>query len=1118
MAGKKRQAAADGEGARASKIGLLRRGKASGSGTDPVACARCDEPVDQQPGFRGKASGRGSLPMHGCDQCYTGFVRHFQQYTAWQDYVERCREDEDSNKDCEMKMQADVELAASIGDALGDHGSVEVDVKYGQEISKTPIQLSKDQWADKGVSSTGAICQHPTKPYTEINNHTKTEVRMSTVKTTAAKAAAPGGEQHTLKQEITKTRQKQAAIPRGNAKVPTLDQLQDIATSEAANRGLVVPPKASGARRAVSELLAIECGGADALEGGAGDGDGDSQGAVSLSPAGPSATVARATARGSTARRATGASSATQGKSSTPAPSRIGRLSSSTLAALDSPAGASESPAPVRDRSRSPAPIHAAHLSSGSKVVPKATQGAVANDETRWEQLKQDAVIARILDGMPKCGRVCSLKRFKPQSPSIAIMAETLHKKAETATLLANSLNDMSWGQICAYLQVLSNEEVKRAYSFSQDLLRKYLQLAEPSIDQIADAILPVAACSDAFNVHEPKLSSMAGDIGSMVAVSQEIPMDIVVLPGLARPALVEHMQARGVGLTDQFSATMPGRSASVKDYFEKVRGAGLLLTHLGNGDPETFSDCAPHMALLVGLLTGGLSDPEWPPLSEAFGEHEPWAEWKSSFRRAASPDLQAAPKMNELILKLHAADLDEDGLVALESAISSIGHWKKTRRGKASPTLKAEQAVQDTIRRLATQIVDSSDALVNLDFLGKLEVIMHHFSVAADFALTEDGGRLEGAHARLLDKRNEVEICRSGVEILAAARKYLGDPTEANADALHGTLQNNKKVATSGGAEMAVAARTAALLHQKIELLRSIGVDGLVQRPEFSTLVRGGLLLESIGDLLMKTIKHDGDGSNLRMAVNMRGYDVRSNLLTAQLLEKFQCTAVDPNADYKMIKDAFDELGSLINTLPSTTSDEFDDVLTKYDFDAFKAFSELVAPWKLVAAAALKAYAESCVEGAARAADEVNEKLAAIAGGMADGSDWLDGFDGDSSDWAALYAHMRATAFRQTGISNKIKSLERELREKQADFSRIAKDYNVAEVGFQDARDRWQSTVAKANLTVTIASLARAVSAKGPQGVDGLQRNLDAMQAKSVAVESIPPALWAEVQRKLAQ
>eukprot|EP00959_Pyramimonas_sp_CCMP1952_P444852 9314699-Pyramimonas_sp.AAC.1 len=68
---------------------------------------------------------------------------------AWQDFCERCREDEDFNKNCEAKMQADADLANTIEYAVGEHGSVEVDVIYGQEVSKTSIQLSRDQWVEK---------------------------------------------------------------------------------------------------------------------------------------------------------------------------------------------------------------------------------------------------------------------------------------------------------------------------------------------------------------------------------------------------------------------------------------------------------------------------------------------------------------------------------------------------------------------------------------------------------------------------------------------------------------------------------------------------------------------------------------------------------------------------------------------------------------------------------------------------------------------------------------------------------------------------------------------------------------------------------------------------------
>eukprot|EP00959_Pyramimonas_sp_CCMP1952_P364087 7624439-Pyramimonas_sp.AAC.1 len=60
-----------------------------------------------------------------------------------------------------------------------------------------------------------------------------------------------------------------------------------------------------------------------------------------------------------------------------------------------------------------------------------------------------------------------------------------------------------------------------------------------------------------------PKLSSMTGDIDSRVAVAREILMDIVVLPDLADPSKVGHMQDLGVNLTDQFSAISSGWSPS---------------------------------------------------------------------------------------------------------------------------------------------------------------------------------------------------------------------------------------------------------------------------------------------------------------------------------------------------------------------------------------------------------------------------------------------------------------------------------------------------------------------------------------------------------------------------
>ncbi len=58
---------------------------------------------------------------------------------------------------------------------------------------------------------------------------------------------------------------------------------------------------------------------------------------------------------------------------------------------------------------------------------------------------------------------------------------------------------------------------------------------------------------------------------------------------------------------------------------------------------------------------------------------------------------------------------------------------------------------------------------------------------------------------------------------------------------------------------------------------------------------------------------------------------------------------------------------------------------------------------------------------------------------------------------------------------------------------------------------------VARASLTVTVASLGQAVGGSGPMAIETLQRAIDAMAAKSVSCEQVPESLWQEVQRRLA-
>ena len=286
---------------------------------------------------------------------------------------------------------------------------------------------------------------------------------------------------------------------------------------------------------------------------------------------------------------------------------------------------------------------------------------------------------------------------------------------------------------------------------------------------------------------------------------------------------------------------------------------------------------------------------------------------------------------------------------------------------------------------------------------------------------------------------------------------------------------------------------------------------------PAICTLLVKGFFRENVADLLNKTISHVGDTCVLNVAIIMRCADVREHLQHIDQLEKFIAVTCSQEADNQAIKDAYHELSSAQLVVPSTGSDDQDCNLVQHGFEVWATFAAKVQPWVPAATAAMLAYSKSRASEAAGAANSVAEKLAEIAGGMSDGSGWLDLYDGSQDDGPALQDHMKRTLFKQIGISNQIKNLVRELTEKRVDFADVCRDFGVRESDFADDRLKWEAAPKRSNVTVSVASLAQAVAAKGASANDAIARAIDAMTAKSVAVDEIPTGLWAEVQRRLA-
>ncbi|CAK0833919.1 unnamed protein product [Prorocentrum cordatum] len=560
--------------------------QSKGAGSKAAARRRCDGPLDSAACARGAAAGRSEHALRGCDRCCVTFERHIQQDMPRQDCDERCRADPSFNEDFEKHIEAGRQLAEALSPAQSENGSVEVDVFYGREVSKVSVQLTQQQWNEKenppgiagitpefakveetrapsstqpGASSTG--------PCTDIQNYSRTEVKMSTIKIHASQVAKAGGNMEVFRKEIAKEKDRafekarDAGLVQMDAR-PSGPPLQmaalagasvnsDRSGGAAADAGAL----AEASRHAAARVQAVSSGGG---------GRGASAASALASPA-PSLPMA--------------------GPASAPP---IRRRPTRVLTDMGSPPGPARSVAGARDRSRSPA-MSLPNLigTQGRRTTPKAAGSAAVHNMQRDEAMKEDVVISQILDGLPNWDKVYSLKRFKPTSPSIAIMAENLCKKADAASTLVTDMCHKGRGQISTHFGDLSHEDALESFSFSTDLLSKYLKLADPPVDAIAEALMPWDPNAGAFSMFEPTLASVTGDIDSKITVSREILLDCVVLPALAGSSKIEYLRDFGRSLVKVFSRVKPTQSTGVKEYYRIVKGVGLLLHHLPNMDPR---------------------------------------------------------------------------------------------------------------------------------------------------------------------------------------------------------------------------------------------------------------------------------------------------------------------------------------------------------------------------------------------------------------------------------------------------------------------------------------------------------------------------------------------------
>ncbi|CAK0862881.1 unnamed protein product [Prorocentrum cordatum] len=1144
-----------GEGGPPARKAPRKSARAAAAGSDAAFCQRCDEACDKETSLRAVASGRGrQLSIIGCDTCWATYERHYIGEYAWADVCEKSHEEDEFRDDFGKHADADRELEEQVNSVASENGSVEIDTIYGQEVSKTNIQLTPQQWnalvvprgvvgitpemtdtsdcrvpscTQPGVCTTGVVMQHPDKPYTEIKSYTRTEVRMSTVKLSASKASKVGADAETFRKEITRLRQKQATILRGFAKVPTMDNLREVASAKARALGLMPPPPP----RAASSSAALAV-----MDGRVGSHACSPRGDESLAvvprasppepraPAGAQLGSGEMSGAGYTytdpvivvedslmAADSVAAGSLQRGWGS------AGPGSCGASLSGDSPANGSG----VRDRSRSPAPSTAASRadSSGGKASAAKPSTPNAAEKNRLEALRRDLNISELLDGVRKGDRDYSLKRFKPKAPSVIVMAAALKKQVEAATYLAANIGNMTWVQVCERLKEIKSEHVLQTTTFQASLLRAYVNETINDFEVMVDALLPYARFAEEYDVVQPRLSSMTMPIEGKMSLTREVLLDVIVLPQVAEGfKKVKHLQGFGGSLAAAFK-NVDGCPDNVKLFCEQVTAMGMLLEQLPNYDPLTFDTVKMFMKPMIELITGATEEPGWHPLSATLSAYEPWAQYKASFRSAASTDLEIAPLMTATVSELVQAGRNPDGLRVIEGAISSIRLWRQTCRGKTKATVGVEQALHSTIDRLVRGTLETPADRLDID---EAEKLMDCMAKLAAILGVEQGGGDDPMGSAFEDVSLHVDIARQAItenQYMETISKFLMDPASERVDDIRIFLAKHcdLKVHGDGQCQKLIDAsvriiENSDILNSDLDLERVEESKGLIDRSETSVVV---------ASCLLKCIVPTPETAPIVDAITSRLADLQGGVTVARSLIRFCAANASQDTAKGDLQALFEQLDSAISGRASTKSSAgHDELLIQRGLTSYETYDKVIEPWCAAAKAVASSYATGCAKDVLEQVQRGGARLRKLAGGMNDGSHWMDGFGEDVGDFAAIMAHARKTLFKQFGLHGKLKLAVKEfgdsVRACAAQHATLGIDADAHGEEFK----AFQATLEVANTTLAAAALAQAFKdekAEGPTRKASVLRAVDALQARGVQVSALPAGLWTEAQKALA-
>ncbi|CAK0866016.1 unnamed protein product, partial [Prorocentrum cordatum] len=506
----------------------------------------------------------------------------------------------------------------------------------------------------------------------------------------------------------------------------------------------------------------------------------------------------------------------------------------------------------------------------------------------------------------------------------------------------------------------------------------------------------------------------------------------------------VHEVEVFGKILAGAFEQVPDGAPSEIEIFKQHVEAMGMLLLHLPNDDPMSFSDCAPCMSMMISFLAGAADAPEWHPLAEVLGHGGRWFDFRASFRVGGPADVQ------------------------------EVEAWRKTCRGASSSTRVVEVAIECKLRSFMDSILRASANAVGMEVGDVLLEVVDNFSRvkgcepdAPDDPPFDDDHRDPVSHAEHAMKC-AIETSFNNVIDRYVAAENKGEPFQA----IETFVEEKKHLQLPSGEDSTPILRATCHVMDNIELLVKAGV----QLEQVGTI--GPMVADAIDQrwvamqMVFIVVPTDSNKASLA-AVAARLADVFARVGVAKQVCEFYETS---DADSNELRKAWERLGSALLGPPATESSAElrAEALGEPVCSSRGVFSPTCAKLAEVAAEFSDEYRNSTFDGFLDRGRALRATLRKLAGGVLNGSYFLGAFTGDLGNYDETMKFALATMFRQSGIISRLKSSHREMAIHLGEVTEQAKQLAIPAVKWKEYKDEWDRTFAVGNIAMTAASLAQ--------------------------------------------